>query len=200
MVLVRHGATAHSGENRFSGRNDLPLNEVGRAQAAALARRAFPGADAVLTSPLRRARETATTIADQLALPMSVVDGLAEVDFGTFEGLTADQARQLAGFAAWAASPENAPPGGESFAAAGARVEQARQAIVAEFAGATVVVVSHVTPIKLLIRATLAAPLDSIYRMYLDTASVSIIDELSDGSSALRLFNDTSHLRRADDQ
>ena len=93
LVLVRHGSTEHSLQRRFSGRNDLPLNESGRAQAAALAARAFPGVSAVVSSPIRRARQTAEAIAAALGLPLGENDDFAELDFGLFEGLTFAEAR-----------------------------------------------------------------------------------------------------------
>lgn len=196
LVLVRHGSTAHSGELRFSGRNDLPLDESGRAQAAALAARDYGAVGAVISSPIRRASETAEAIASRLGLDVSLNDDLAETDFGAFEGLTGTEAaaRFPAEHRAWRAAPEAAPPGGESFAAVAVRVERARDAILAGHPDSVVVVVSHVTPIKLLVRSALAAPIASLYRMHLDTASVTTIDYRPDGAASLRSFNETAHL------
>lgn len=196
LVLLRHGATVHSAAQRFSGRNDLPLDEAGVAQAAALAKRSYGQVAAIVSSPIRRARETADAVAGVLDLPVTTDDDLAELDFGAFEGLTYAEVRERypADLAAWSASPETPPPHGESFAAAARRVRRARDRIVAAHPDAVVLAVSHVTPIKLLVRAALDAPLSSIWRMHLDIASVSTIDYLADGSSSLRHFNDTSHL------
>ena len=198
LVLARHGATEHSAEKRLSGRNDLPLVAAGRQQAADLAARSFGDVAAIISSPLRRARETAAAIAGVLDLPVSVDDNLAEVDFGSFEGLTFAEARAAYPdeFDAWVGSPEMAPPRGESFAALARRVRRGRDAIVAKYPDATVLVVTHVTPIKMLVRAALEAPLAGIFNMHLDIASVSRLDYLADGSATLRLFNDTSHLTR----
>ncbi len=201
LVLVRHGATEHSAERRFSGRNDLRLAPIGERQAAALAARDLSGevgpVTAVVSSPLRRCRQTAAAIAGAGGHDVTVLDDLAETDFGRFEGLTFAEARREhpAAFAAWTASPEVAPPGGESFAAVDDRVVRARDALVAQHPGGTVVVVTHVTPIKLLVRHVLEAPLGVLYRLHLDTASVSVVDLVPDGTASLRLFNDTSHLR-----
>lgn len=198
LVLVRHGATAHSADKRFSGRNDLGLNEVGAAQAAALARRAasFGEVSAVISSPLVRTVQTAEAIATALGRPVETADDLVECDFGAWEGLTFAEVRaaHADALASWSGSPEIAPPGGESFAAVGARVARGRDAVLAAHAGATVVVVSHVTPIKLLVQAALDAPPSALFRLFLDTASVSIVDYAGDGNPSLRLFNDTSHL------
>jgi broad specificity phosphatase PhoE/ribonuclease HI len=196
VLLVRHGATVHSADHRFSGRNDLPLDDAGEAQAAALAQRPFPEAAAIVSSPIRRAARTAQVIADALGLPVRINDDFAELDFGVFEGLSLAEARERYPdeLTAWTRSPDVAPPGGESLATLTQRVRRGRDAIVAEFPDATVLVVTHVTPIKMLVRAALDAPVSSIYRMHLNTASVSIVDYLADGSSALRLFNDISHV------
>jgi probable phosphoglycerate mutase len=197
LVLVRHGATAHSAAMRFSGRNALPLDEGGRAQAAALAARDFGAVDAIVSSPLLRTAQTAEAIAGPLQLPVETVDDLIETDFGTWEGLTFAEARAegAAQLDAWLASPDTAPPGGESFATVGRRVRRGRDAVLAAHPGETVVVVSHVTPIKTLLRFALDAPPSAMFRLHLDTASVSIVDYYADGNSSVRLVNDTSHLR-----
>lgn len=199
LVLVRHGATEHSAERRFSGRNELPLVEVGERQAAALAARAavsFADAAAVVSSPLRRAVQTAEAIAGTLGLDVVTNGDLAEVDFGAWEGLTFGAARTAnpAELTDWLASPDVAPPGGESFSALARRVRRGRDAVIGGYPGRTVVVVSHVSPIKTLLRLALDAPPVSMYRIHLDTASVSIIDYFADGNCSVRLVNDTSHL------
>lgn len=95
---------------------------------------------------------------------------------------------------AWLGSPDAAPPGGESFAEVGRRVRRARDAVIAAHAGHTVVVVTHVTPIKTLIRLALDAPPVSLFRIHLDTASVSSVEYFVDGNASVRLVNDTAHL------
>jgi probable phosphoglycerate mutase len=96
--------------------------------------------------------------------------------------------------AAWLADPDVAPPGGESFTATFARVQAARDRLVAHHPGATVVIVSHVTPIKTVLRQALDAPPGALYRMHLDPASLSTADWWADGQAVVRLLNDTSHL------
>jgi probable phosphoglycerate mutase len=196
LILVRHGATGHSLEMRFSGRNELALDDVGRRQAAALATRSYGEVAAVVSSPLLRAVQTAAAIAAPLGLQVEVVDDLVETDFGVWEGLTFAEARERtpAELDAWLASPDTAPPGGESFADVGRRVRGAREKVIAAHPEQTVVVVTHVTPIKLLIRFALDAPPSAMFRLQLDTASVSIVDYYADGNSSVRLVNDTSHL------
>jgi broad specificity phosphatase PhoE len=198
LLLVRHGSTAQSAQHRLSGRTDLPLNHAGEAQAGRLANRLAEHSDidAVVSSPLMRSMQTADAIAARVGVPVERVDGFAELDFGAFEGLTATEAadRYPAEYAAWLAAPDQAPPGGESFAALTARVRRAREAVLADHPQQTVVVVSHVTPIKTLVRLALDAPYAALFRIHLDAGSVSAIDYFDDGSSSLRLFNDTSHL------
>lgn len=200
LLLARHGATAHSGEMRFSGRNELPLNEAGQQQAAALARRLadWPDIAAVVTSPLVRTRQTAEVIATTLRLTVVENQDLAEVDFGRWEGLTMreaatafpDEMRQ------WAAAPDTAPPGGESFASLARRVRRARDAIITAQPDRTVVVVSHVSPIKTLVRLALDAPPTALFRLHLDPGSLSVIDYYANGDARVSLFNDTAHLTR----
>jgi probable phosphoglycerate mutase len=196
LVLVRHGSTRHSAEKRFSGRNDLPLDEAGREQAARLAERAFGTVDAVVSSPLPRAVQTAEAIAAPLGQPVEIVDEFVEADFGVWEGLTAAEIAEVDGplLHEWMGRIDVAPPGGETFAAVGERVERGRDAVLAAHPGATVLVVTHVTPIKWLLRAALEAPPIALFRLYLDTASVSIVDYYADGNRSVTLVNDTGHL------
>jgi ribonuclease H / adenosylcobalamin/alpha-ribazole phosphatase len=196
LVLVRHGSTSHSAALRFSGRNELPLDDAGREQAARLAKRSFGAVDAVVSSPLLRTVQTAEAIAGRLGLPVEVVDDFAETDFGVWEGLTFAEAAEVDGplLREWQGRIDVAPPGGETFAAVGQRVERGRDAIVAAHPDATVVVVTHVTPIKWLVCAALEAPPVALFRLYLDTASVSVVDYYADGNRSVQLVNDTSHL------
>jgi probable phosphoglycerate mutase len=197
VVLVRHGSTQHSAQRRFSGRNTLELDENGVRQAQALAQRAPSWKPvALISSPLVRTVQTADVIAAELGLPVTRLDDLAEVDFGAWEGATFAEARAShpAEMDAWLAAPDTAPPGGESFAQVAERVQRARDAITREHDGQTVVVVTHVTPIKTLLRLALDAPPVAMFRIHLDTASVSIVDYFADGNCSVKLVNDTSHL------
>ena len=198
LILVRHGSTEHSPLRRYSGRNSLPLSDLGERQAQALARRAatFGPVAAVVASPLARAWQTAAAIGAALGRPVDEVDGLVETDFGHWEGLTADEvsARWPAEHLTWLQSADGAPAGGESFTTVAGRVRRARDEILAAHPGETVVAVSHVTPIKTLLMLALDAPLLSMFRLFLDTASVSLIDYYPNGAASVRLVNDTSHL------
>jgi len=200
-VLLRHGQTALSAERRFAGRGDIPLTDLGRKQAAAAASRLADrgGIDLIVSSPLGRARRTAEAVAERLGAPMAVDDDLAEADFGSWEGLSFGEVteRWPEEMAAWLASADVAPPGGESFAAVAARVDAALDRLLSAEQGRTVVIVSHVTPIKSIVCRALLAPAATLYRMRLDVASLSEVDWFADGPALLRFLNDTAHLRSA---
>jgi broad specificity phosphatase PhoE/ribonuclease HI len=196
--LLRHGQTEHTPERRYSGRNDLPLSRTGRAEAEAAAVRAGQlGIDVVVASPLRRTRETAEIVAAGLGLPVGLDDDLIELDFGDLEGLTAEEALAAHPLAVrrFAADVAVRAPGGESVADVSARVARARRRILDRHAGRTVLVVSHVTPIKLLLAAGLDVGDAVVHRVFLEAASLSTVAWSSDGRASVRLVNDTSHLR-----
>jgi len=196
--LLRHGQTEHTPERRFSGSSDLPLSELGRAEAWAAARSLkVRGIDAIVSSPLRRCRETAAAAADVLGLPVQVDDDLRELDFGEWEGLTRDEAmgRNPLALRRFFEATDVRAPGGESIAEVSTRVARARQRILREHAGETVLVVSHVTPIKLLLAAGLGVGDDVVHRVFLEAASLCTVAWSSDGRTSVRLVNDTGHLR-----
>ena len=198
LILVRHGATAHNVENRFSGANALPLSDLGEQQAKQLADRlaTFSAIGLVASSPLLRARRTADAIADRLGLPVVVVEGFTELNFGAWEGLTYHEVvREWPDeWVQWSTKPDVAPPEGESISDLTRRVRRARDEIVSRVPDGQAVVVTHVTPIKALLRVALDAPTSALFRFHLDPASLSIVDYFFDGASSVRLVNDTSHL------
>ena len=199
-LLLRHGQTPLSAERRFAGRGDIPLTELGLDQAAAAAAALSErGAiDLVLTSPLLRARQTAEAVAQRTGAPLAVDDDLAETDFGSWETLTFAEvmARWPAELAAWTADADSAPPGGESFTTVAKRVDAAMDRLLGAHQGETVVVVSHVTPIKTVVCRVLLAPSAALFRMHLDVASLTEAAWFADGPALLRSLNDTAHLHR----
>jgi probable phosphoglycerate mutase len=198
LILLRHGATSLTAEKRFSGAGDPELSDTGLLQVDAVARRlaARGGVDAIVSSPLQRTVQTAQAAADALGLSVEIDAGFRETDFGLWDGHTFGEVRERwpAEHGAWLASTAVAPPGGESFDDVAVRVLAARDALLARHPRRTVLVVSHVTPIKTLIRDALGAPPESLYAMELSAASLSVVTCYADGRSSLRLFNDTSHL------
>ncbi|MDT0435097.1 MULTISPECIES: bifunctional RNase H/acid phosphatase [Streptomyces] len=202
LVLLRHGETPLTPQKRFSGSggSDPSLSDTGREQARlageALARRGT--VQAIVASPLARTRETAGIVAARLGLDVRIEDGLRETDFGAWEGLTFGEVRDRhrADLDAWLADPSVAPTGGgESFETTAARVAAARDRLIAAYAGRTVLVVTHVTPVKTLVRLALGAPPEALFRMELSAAAFSAVAYYADGNASVRLFNDTSHLR-----
>ncbi|MFE1930137.1 bifunctional RNase H/acid phosphatase [Streptomyces sp. NPDC059474] len=202
FVLLRHGETPLTPEKRFSGSGgtDPGLSDVGRHQAervaAALAARGT--IQAIVTSPLRRCRETADAVARRLGLDVRVEEGLRETDFGAWEGLTFAEVKERYpdDLEAWLASTKVAPTGGgESFATVTRRAALARDKLIARYTGRTVLLVTHVTPIKTLVRLALGAPPETLFRMELSAASLSAVAYYADGNASLRLLNETAHLR-----
>jgi ribonuclease H / adenosylcobalamin/alpha-ribazole phosphatase len=196
-MLLRHGQTPMSVQKRYAGRSDAPLTDVGVRQAAAAAKRlTSAGLGVIVTSPLLRTVQTAQEVAVVTGAAVVTDDGFRETDFGAWEGLTFAEVRERwpAELAAWLADPEVAPPGGESFTDVSARVTAALHRVLAARAGPTVLIVSHVTPIKTLVAAALLAPPAALYRMHLDVAALCEIDWYADGPAVLRSFNDTGHL------
>ena len=198
LLLLRHGQTALSVERRYSGRGNPELTELGRRQAEAAARYLAQrgGIAAVISSPLQRAYDTAAAAAKALGLDVTVDDDLIETDFGDWEGLTFAEAaeRDPELHSRWLRDTSTTPPGGESFDDVLERTLRARDRIIAVHGDSTVLVVSHVTPIKMLLRLALDAGPGILYRLHLDLAALSIAEFYSDGASSVRLVNETSYL------
>lgn len=191
--LLRHGVTEHTVAKVFSGRNDLALTEDGVAQADRAAQHlaGLGTVGVVVSSPLLRTKQTAQRVATALHLDVQIDEDLAELDFGSFEGLSYAQLREshpdeLRAFLGSAGSPA---PGGESLVAVQVRVERARRRIIAAHPGRTVLLVSHVTPIKILVATALDVPLSTVHRMYLAPASLSTLDWYADGRASMQMFN-----------
>lgn len=182
LVLVRHGRTAANAGGLLLGRADPPLDELGREQAAALAGLVV-GASRAVSSPLRRARDTAAL----LGLPVEVDERWIELDYGEFDGrpitdVPADVWRR------WRADVGFAPPGGESLAALGERVRAACVDLAEESAGSDVVVVSHVSPIKAAVAWALGVGDELAWRLHVAPGSVTRI-AVRDGTGVLTSFN-----------
>lgn len=195
LVLLRHGVTASTERKAFSGSGsaDPELTAAGREQAQRAARWLADrgGIDAIVASPMRRTRETAAAAAEVLGLAVEIDEGVIETAFGEWDGFTFAEIQERWGdeLSAWLASSAVAPPGGESFDAVHERVVEARNRLLRTHAGRTVLVVSHVTPIKMLVRLALEAPMHVIYKMELSPASITTIAWWPDGPASLRGFN-----------
>ncbi|UQU63349.1 bifunctional RNase H/acid phosphatase [Couchioplanes caeruleus] len=201
LILVRHGETAFTQQGRYSGRGDVPLTDEGQAQAMAAAGRVAGisrDVAAVVSSPLSRCTRTAELIASEVGgVSVTVMPELIECDFGDWEGLTFGEVRERwpAEMDRWLGSTSVAPPGGESFQAVAKRVRGALATLQSAYPSSVVVVVSHVSPIKLILRDALAAGDAFLHRLFLDAAGVSTMDMWPDGGIAVRSVNETAHLR-----
>jgi probable phosphoglycerate mutase len=146
LVLARHGETDWNREQRFQGHADPPLNDLGRAQAVALADELAESAarfDVVYTSDLRRAYETARIVAERLGVPLEVARGLREIDVGSWSGLTRDEIAERfpGGYGRWLEGEQGHD--GETREALQRRVVGAVREIAARHAGGTLLLVTH---------------------------------------------------------
>lgn len=168
LFLVRHGRTAQNAARLLLGRMDVPLDELGRRQAAALgALPALHGAARVVSSPLARAFDTAAV----LGPPVTVDERWIEIDYGVFDGAELSAAAEL--WQGWDADLEYRPPEGESLAEMGRRVRSACEDLWEEACSVDVVVVSHVSPIKAAVGWALAAGDAVAWRLFLANGSVT---------------------------
>ena len=167
LFLVRHGQTAANAAGLILGRADPPLTDLGRRQAVALAA-GLPAPARVVSSPLRRARQTAAAMGQ----PIELDERWIEMDYGDLDGQPAGSV-QAEVWTRWRADPAFAPPGGESLAAVGERVREACADLADSAAAGDVVVVSHVSPIKAAIAWALGVDDVVAWRMYVEDAAVA---------------------------
>jgi ribonuclease H / adenosylcobalamin/alpha-ribazole phosphatase len=200
LALVRHGETSGNREMRYLGSTDQPLTDRGRTQAdeVAWALTAYP-LQAVYTSPLARAAATAEAIARMAKLEVRIEPGLRETDYGDWEGLTRAEALARDGerLRQWEADPDVAPlGGGESLRQTQHRVAACVDQLALAHPGLTLALVTHVGPVKGLVCRALGLGPEGARRMWLDPASITIVDWPASrgGQAILRLYNVTSHL------
>jgi probable phosphoglycerate mutase len=198
LLLVRHGATQLTAEDRFSGAVGVDLSDEGRAQVRSLARRLVQDPiSAVYASPLSRTVETATILAEPHGLPITHKDGLREISHGRWEGLTRTEVEQRYPdeYAAWEADPFTfAPRDGESGVGVLARALPVLREIVVAHEGQSVLVVSHKATLRLVLSSLLGFDARG-YRDRLDQspACLNVVDFKDPVRARLMLFNDVSH-------
>jgi broad specificity phosphatase PhoE len=198
LLLVRHGATTLSAEDRFAGATDIPLSDEGRSQAAALAERLRDDPiDAIYSSPMQRTLETASIIAQPHRLTPVSRPALREIDHGHWEGLTRleVETRFKDEYARWEEDPfSSAPSGGECGVDVMARALPIVRAIVEAHHDQQVAVVSHKATIRLIISSLLGFDARG-YRDRLDQAPacLNVLDFKDPVRARLMLFNDVSH-------
>lgn len=199
LVLVRHGETLANREFRYIGARDDALSGRGLTQALALADAlsTFPIA-AIYSSPLQRAYNTARPIAAHHQQEVIVADALREGSFGQWEGLSRTEVlargpEDVRRLLAWEQDTTLAPPDGESFDNLNTRITTFVESLLQSYPEQTVVLVSHVGPIKVLLCTALGAPLSSLFHIFLDPATISVVDWHTTRST-VRLLNSHAHL------
>jgi probable phosphoglycerate mutase len=199
IILVRHGQTEWNRVERFRGRADVPLNDTGLAQAEATGRRVASvwQPSAVYSSPLSRAVKTADAIAGHFNLPVQVHPGLTDIDYGEWQGLAPEEARQHwpDEVDAWFHRPHEARiPGGETLEALRQRLMATLNELASRHAGQTIVLVGHTVINRIILLGTLGLDNERFWHLCQDTCAINVI-EAEAGDFTLASMNDTCHLR-----
>jgi probable phosphoglycerate mutase len=209
LIMVRHGRTALTEGRKISGGDgeNPDLSDLGNKDASdvalELARVGISGAfsflekpAAVIHSPIKRAAQTASKIAQRLGAEQVELAGLREIGFGDWDGLTNEElfVGHEEHYQRWRGSYEVAPPNGESLKDFDVRVNQSLDYILENFAGKTVVVVAHVMPIRGLLRIANDASVAGFWRVDLGPASISIARFWGREAAEIVCVNSTSHL------
>jgi broad specificity phosphatase PhoE len=199
ILLVRHGQTAWNRSDRFRGRADVPLDEVGIAQAEATGKRiaAQWQLQAAYCSPISRALHTAQAVARPFHLTVQTHPGLTDIDFGAWQGLSAAEVR-----ARWPVELDqwyNAPhllhiPGGETLDMMRTRAMQAVNELVARHSDETIALVSHSVINRVILLGVLGLGNERFWHIGQDTCAINVIDATKDDFTLVSL-NDTCHLR-----
>jgi broad specificity phosphatase PhoE len=199
LILVRHGETLANRGMRYIGSRDDALTEHGRAQAERIAE-ALSNLQpaAIYSSPRQRAYQTALPIAARHQMEVRALDDLRECDFGCWEGLSRSEVMERSTqdaehLLAWERDTALAPPEGESLDAMYWRVGTAITHVARAHPGQTLVLVSHVGPIKAILCAALGAPVSTARRIFLDPATISVVD-WQRPYPVVRLVNSHGHL------
>lgn len=201
LLLLRHGQTELNREGKYSGRGNPELTDLGKKQIAHAARHISErgDVDVILSSPLGRCQETARAAAEALGMGKDAIttdEAIIEMDFGTWEGRRfveiqedhPEAHRECFNYAT------AAPHGGESPEQVYRRVSEFVDRVIAEYPGKTVLVVTHMMPIKSVLRRALGTG-GEIYRsLHLDVASLSVADFLPNGAGVVRLVNESHYL------
>lgn len=209
VVLIRHGRTHLTESKRISGRGgeDPKLSDLGRidarlaAEAIAQIGKSGPWSylspvSAIVSSPIQRTQDTANIIANEIGLPASINEDIAEISFGDWDGFTNEEVKLKwpAEFSAWQGSWDTAPPNGESLKEFDARVTRGLLAIVEAHAGKTVAIISHVMPIRGIARKAMEGGVSAYWSPQISPCSISIMRFWGDQAAEVITLNSTSHL------
>jgi broad specificity phosphatase PhoE len=198
FILVRHGETEWNRVERFRGRADVLLNETGLAQAEATGLRIHGEwqPNTVYSSPLSRAVRTAEAIAKQFDLPVQIHPGLADIDYGEWQGLTPDEVRDRwpAALHAWYHQPDQAIiPGGETLAQLRSRGMSAVNELSTRHAEQTIVLVGHTVINRIILLGVLGLGNERFWHIKQDICAINVF-EAEKGDFVLVSLNDTCHL------
>jgi len=200
IILIRHGRTAwNEGDGeRLRGRSEIELNEEGVAQARATSQKLSEWEiSAVYSSPLRRAMMTAQIIAEPLKLRVEALPALIDIDYGKWQGLSLSEAAadNQALYKLWLNKPDQVRfPGGETLEEVGRRAVGGVESVVSRNPDLTTVLVSHKVVCQALICRLMGLDLGHFWNVRQDLCALNIV-EMTDNGPALRLVNDTCHLR-----
>jgi len=205
IILIRHGQTEWNRVERFRGRADVPLNDTGLAQAEATGQRVASDASpsrerqpvAIYSSPLSRAVKTAEAIAKHFNLPVQTHPGIADIDYGQWQGLTPDEVKERwpEFHHAWYSAPHTVRiPGGETLDDLRVRSMAMVNELAARHAGQTIVLVGHTVVNRVILLGVLGLGNDRFWRLRQDTCAINVF-EVDSGEFTLMSLNDTCHLR-----
>ncbi len=195
LILVRHGRTSANAAGLLQGRVDNELDDVGIQQASQIAAALSLGdhrPDRIVTSPLKRAHQTADATRQMLGIEMSIDERWAELDYGEWDGAPISEVRTDM-WKQWQSDPGFALPGGESLVELNKRVEAACDDLAEEASSRNIAVVTHVSPIKSAVRWVLGTEEEISWRIHVSQAQIAHV-HFRDGAPRLSTFNDTSHL------
>ena len=198
LVLVRHARTAYNACGRFRGHADVPLDDVGIAQARVLARRISTAwsVSELFTSPLCRALATADAIGEACHLATIVEPRLIDIDYGSWQGLTEEEARtgDAVRYSAWSRAPDRfSIPGGGHVATSAGEARRFVRELAADYPGETVVVVTHDIICQGLTCRLLDIPLRRLRDLQFQPGSITVFS-LSGHSCRLHVMDDAAHL------
>ena len=198
IILIRHGETDWNREQVFRGRIDVALNEVGLTQARAVQESLKDTEiDGIYSSPLSRAFETATIVGDNRNVEVRGEEGLIDIDFGAWQGLSHQKVKEEYKdlYETWLAQPDLVTfPDGESLKEVRIRSMESLEEVIKNNPGKTLALVSHRVVLKVLLCTILGLELSRFWYLRQDTCAINRV-EYKDGNYLLTLLNDTGHLR-----
>jgi len=198
IILIRHGETVGNREGLFRGQRDFSLNENGMLQAKALAEELGPWKiEAIYSSPLSRATQTARLLAKSRGLPVIEEAGFTDIRLGDWEGRSKREVEEAEPelWKIWISQPERLErEGAETLAQVQERAYRALERIVRQQGGKMIAVISHRAVLKALIARCLGIAEPYFWKIHLDTASYSLLEHTVERGYMLTLLNQTCHL------